>query len=623
MVAPYLRGLSNEGGTLYVFPSVSCDLTKTFVSNDYEFKFSHFACLNIPDIYSGQFSEDNSQKGLYLETFRSSGSSPVDWSSDGMGNALAENFQNYIMNFETAILNGEGDNDDYDNDILTTVSEKVFWNWMQKVGAIKFTETGTEEDYNTYDERTVQYIGNLDVTNTVEINGDVFEEIYIHIPSTVGASTSVYFRSGDATDNKNYLDKQYIIGGSDNNIIGRNDTQHPYDPQIGIKPFFDIDEGNIYTGDKGYTIDFRDTSYGDGISTMNSNSLEDFQFNAVLIYYDLYKKTNTPGVKSVATNLYGILFLNQVTDQTGGTASDNSIQGYIERLPKKKETVYGNGNSFALKLDLKIDTIPDSSYTNVKYDDPNSAYSMTLYEKAILQLQKCIDLFYTQKNEIAKLNQRVENLENIVMGIDTITSMKEDITRLYNLYQGNAVIDTSTIIGLIEDNTNKLNNILNGGKDLKLQYDTDVLQPGIGIGLTKTPNRVVINSEHSYYINEVMSGEEIISSDNPLKSNELKECSINLKPGENLAVIYISDTGDSKTNLIINIDSSEVGWRVGQSFKLCFRGDVLQFEDSVNNGLIINLENNNTLSITGGEFEGNDLIEIICVEEGKYIYLIK
>ena len=39
-----------------------------------------------------------------------------------MGFFLALLYKNYFMNFETAILYGEGDNDDYDNDIITNVS---------------------------------------------------------------------------------------------------------------------------------------------------------------------------------------------------------------------------------------------------------------------------------------------------------------------------------------------------------------------------------------------------------------------------------------------------------------------------------------------------------------------
>ena len=167
-VTPFLKRISNAGGTLYTFPSVSQDLTKTFVSNDYEFRFSHFACLNLPDIMSGKF-DDTMSKGLYLETLYNKTINPT---SDGIAKVITEEFQNYIMNFETAILNGMGDNDGYDNDIMTTVSEKVFFNWLQKVGGIKFD--GNIESYEDIHDRTVQYIGNIDVMNTVEINGDTF-----------------------------------------------------------------------------------------------------------------------------------------------------------------------------------------------------------------------------------------------------------------------------------------------------------------------------------------------------------------------------------------------------------------------------------------------------------------
>ena len=64
------------------------------------------------------------------------------------------------------------------------------------------------------------------------------------------------------------------------------------------------------------------------------------------------------------------------------------------------------------------------------------------------------------------------------MGIDSVNAIKEDINRLYDLCDGNAIIDTSTILGLIDKNTKRLDTIMNGGKDLKLQFDTDVLQPG-------------------------------------------------------------------------------------------------------------------------------------------------
>ena len=643
MVTPYLKPFNTQGGTLYVFPSVSKDLTRTFVSNDYEFKFSHFACLNIPDIYTGVFSEDSdgdtfNENRFYIESLilNNNDYDKTIWSSDGIGKTIAENLQNYVMNFETAILNGEGDNDDYDNDILTNVSEKVFFNWLQKVGAIKFTESGSLEAYNTLADRTVQYIGNLDVMNTVDINGDSFEELYIHIPSTAGASTSVYFRTGETTDNKNYLNKNYTVSNGTKGseyIIGRGSEDEYEDGLsrngLSIKAIYDLDQGsNIYTGDIGHTIDFRDSSYagGDGISTMNGNSLNDFEFNAVLIYYDILQKTSTKNVKRTATNLYGILFLDQPTP-----CSEPDRKGFFQRYPKKKETVYGNGNSYALKLDLKIDTVGDSNTNYIEVPDENyqkdKVTSFILYNKAIEQLQKCIDFFYTQKNEIVKLTERVSALENLVTGIDSISSLKSDINRLYNLYDGNAVVDTSALLGLIDANAKKLDNIMNGGKDLKLQYDTDVIQPGVGIGITKTPNKVTISSEQRYSMNVVTDGNDNeISENNPIYTkSSSKICNIKLRPGENFAVIYMYDDGVSESSMYINIDDSNYNWEIGQTIKLLFvcKNGALNFENSMDMGVIIKPNSVTTLSISGYDFEGNDFVEIVCIGENKFIYLIK
>lgn len=652
MVTPYLKPFNVEGGTLYVFPSVSKDLTRTFVSSDYEFKFSHFACLNIPDIYSGVFSENSDlPRGLYIDTLM--GKHTINsWGSKDMCQAITENLQNYVMNFETAILNGEGDNDDYDNTILTSVSEKIFWNWMRKVGAIRFNESDTAEKYSSYDERVVQYIGNIDVMNTVEIGGDTFEELYIHIPSSVGASTNVYFRTGAMTDNKNYLNKNYPIANKNNGsqtgnpeiIIGRkpgdSNPYHKYGDEevtISINSFVDIDTGgNIYTGDVGHTIDFRDSSYdgGAGISNMNAKSLEDFQFNAVLIYYDILEKTSDPNVKRTATNLYGILFLDNVTDNPSGVVSDNTPQGHIQKYPKKKETVYGNGNSYGLKIDLKIDTIGDSNTNYIEVPDKNyqkdKVVSFMLYNSALEQLQKCIDLFYTQKNDIVKLRDRVSTLENVTMNIDSIAIIKKDIERLYGMCEGNELVDTATILGLIDANSRKLENIMNGGKDLKLQFDTDVLQPGVGIGLQKSLNKVVINSEQRYSINTVIDGaltdDTEVSPNHQINTTDgLKICNIKLRAGENFAVIYINDNGRSTTNFNINIDDSEYNWEVGQSLKIYFKYEIgaLEFEDTIGNGIVIKPNRESTISISGAEFEGNNLIEIICIAENTFIHLIK
>lgn len=665
MVTPYLKNLNSQGGTLYVFPSVSQDLTRTTVSSDYEFKFSHFACLNIPDIFSGtahdeagsdpiSIADDNLEKGMYLEgAFPGSYPAPgktLKWDAEGMGRMIAEHLQNYVMNFETAILNGEGDNDDYDNDILTTVSEKVFWNWMQKIGAIKFTDDNKMESYSSFKERTVQYLGNIDAINTVEINGDSFEELYLHIPSSVGASTYVYFREGKYTDNKNYLNKRYVIGSKNGKetIIGRSGSdsdpdENPFDITMSINAIFDDDiNGNVYTGDVGHTIDFRDSSYkgGDGIMAMNEESTDNFEFNAILIYYDFLKKTDDPNIKEMSTNLYGILFLDNVTDlkvETNGTNNTTKVdkQGYIQRYPKIKETILGNGNSFAMKVDIKIDTVPDSTQTVVKYDDPNDVVSMSMFQSAIVQMQNCIDMFYTQEQDIVDIKKRMNDLESLLSGVETINSLSGRVDRLNDLYVDYYSVDNSTVLGLIEVLSNKLNSIMAGKKNIQLQYDTDVLQAGTGVTLDKSLNKVVINSDQKYSINTVYQDKslenELNTFDFTAESNTI-DCYIPLLDGENFAVIYLntyeeSDNGTDDGDIVIHIDDTTNEWSVGQSFKIHFvTADPdfkLVFKESDSFEIKIG---DKSISIDGKEMIGKNLIEVIRISntgDNQYIYLIK
>ena len=125
MITPILDKLRTQGGTLYTFSSASKDLTRVFTSNDYSFKFSHFACLNLPNIKcnppqdSDMFDSDGSDsdttpdfkehmKGIYLDALNNNDIDLVtsDTSAEAMNQALALHFQNYILNFETALLNG-------------------------------------------------------------------------------------------------------------------------------------------------------------------------------------------------------------------------------------------------------------------------------------------------------------------------------------------------------------------------------------------------------------------------------------------------------------------------------------------------------------------------------------
>jgi hypothetical protein len=455
MITPILKDPKAHGGTLYTFPSASRDLTRAFSNSEYEFAFSHFACLNLPDFKSGTF-KDNDPKGIYLDMLQQN--DIKDIKDIDINTRLKWHIQSYVMNYEVAILNGL-DAGKYDNEVLRNPSERIFFNWLQKVGAIKFNGTsetlvgygddvdisyeslGSEAELEYKDKtksyrienklytwkggqwrsrilvsKTVQYIGTIDMINNVNIDYDSFNEIYLNIPAGVGGTTDVNFTSKQDDIYYKSNEKIYIEfddGNRDNPdyIIGR----HSDASDITLKAIYDSPTESYYKNDNGYGINFAKE-----YKKMNFDSNEDFEFNCVLIYYTIKKGDIKP-----VRNLYGVLFLEEIGDINN---SDIKRCGYIQRYPKFKK-----GNSWGLKLDLKIDAQPDSQLElrDNTYVDPNeSGAGMQMFTEALMQLNDCVKLFYEVKKENTDIEERLYTLENMVSGIDTVYDLRDEVSVL-------------------------------------------------------------------------------------------------------------------------------------------------------------------------------------------------
>ena len=490
MITPILKDPKAHGGTLYTFPSASRDLTRAFTNSEYEFAFSHFACLNLPDFRYGEF-EDGDLKGVYLDSLYPNvpgvlGPNTIDNAGD-INTALKWHMQSYIMNYEVAILNGFSlDAGKYDNEILRTPSERIFFNWLQKVGAIKFngiseTIEGYGNEVDLYDEvdyddsltdesqlpsapvkgteiyrignklykwkggewksrilvsKTVQYIGTIDMINNVNIDYDSFNEIYLNIPAGVGASDVKFdfdlfdsnYESGEFidVDKDDYCENPLYVIGRDPIELNMSDDKTIYAIYDKASEALESDElDHSYKIDNAYCINFNDNIYSGGsIEEMNLNSEEDFEFNCVLIYYRIRR-----GNGEWYTNLYGVLFLEEVvtSDYNVNLNEDDERAGYIQRYPKFKK-----GNSWGLKLDLKIDAQPDSQLMlrDKEYTDPNDAIAMQLFTDALVQLNDCTNLFYEVKKENTDIEERLYKLENMVSGVDTVYNLRDEVSVL-------------------------------------------------------------------------------------------------------------------------------------------------------------------------------------------------
>lgn len=643
MVTPLLSAPRQQGGTLYTFPSAQRDLARVFANDSYTFKFSRFACLDFPDIKPINYLGNEKFVDL-INSFPD-----VHYTGQSMNTLLAEHFQNYMMNFETAIINGEGDDDGYDNSVLRTPSERIFFNWLQKIGGIEFEYANREtnlyyekcgnlsyepintEKHSEYvSKRTIKYLGTIDIINSVEINGDAYNEVYLHIPSTVGASYEVRFRT---INDANYNGGNYTL--NDEHIIGWDNSKGettPYD--LSYQAIYDFDQpdeegnsdnlSNTYTSDIGYTIDFRDSfyvndtvGYGD-IMTMNELSPDNFEFNCVLIYYDF--TDNTTG--ETATNLYGVLFLEEVLSE--GTGSN--IRNHIQCYPKHKTTNLSNGNSFALKVDIKIDANPTSNM-EAAYENNNQELLDTLqeYMDDMVKLQKTIDIFNRQQSEISSLENRVHELETLLYGIDSVSSVTDRVSLLETRLNGSGLADQEALTELISEVNQKVDNFLNSQDNTSL-----ILPEGYGIKVKKsTDGEITIDSTLSSYslsnfrrLNNVEGGVQIdeneeITSASPylIHRQDLNEelmVYTDLEEGPNLGILYVS--GEVCTNnLNIYIDDRDMKWKEGQTFKLKIK-DHIEFDGNylyIHTGLEDGVWNQHIV-IPGDEISTSPTIEIIC-----------
>ena len=201
-VTPFIRPIQLQGGTFYSFSSASEDLGFTFNNDGKQIKFSNYVLLNIPKISRPLNGPGNYENYIQLDAIPGAFEYVTNGKTQNM--MFAESFQNYVLNLETVLTAYPS----YDPNKLQTISERVFFKWLKEIGALRFrnatssetsssTQLFTEENSSSIYNRVIQYIGEIDVVNSVKSSADSFSEIYVHIPTSVGATPLVLFGSID------------------------------------------------------------------------------------------------------------------------------------------------------------------------------------------------------------------------------------------------------------------------------------------------------------------------------------------------------------------------------------------------------------------------------------------
>jgi hypothetical protein len=652
---PFIRPLQVQGGTFYSFSSSAEDLSFTFNNSVNKFKFSKFALLNIPPLNNG----DPLGNSLKLNA---PDSAFLDFATDARqiitGNAnidFSQSFQSYCLNLESTILSST----DYNSDIKQTVAEKVFFKWLKEIGGIRYQPANSTQvtsllnqnqvpvnvnglptsnqlrwvegdpiggtgsygltgaNYN----RVVQYIGNLDIVNSVKNNNNTYSEVYVYVPTKDGNTPTVLFKNNlDVNYLQDYqwtnnpedpLNDEYLQGRAydelnpsgltnlaifDDDVLGAptvtftdtddgatgagnwytpRDTADTYftdtifyDPtsQILTKTFNSVSQTYVRTKLDSVGIDFDPDSYEQIVSDSSISTIEefnstaaseDFNFNCVLIYYDVYDPA-TP-VDS-ATNLYGVLFLDDVQDSGANIYSIPTLKKYKPNIVTKL-----NGNSYGFKINLKFDVDIDQTGVEQAIND-YSPFSLSMFMDSMNVLQDATSTINNTASTYVGLEQRVSNLESLSLTSDSVFNIDKRISDLEASLAANQAIfnNTQAIMGLINQNYELVRALINNETSIEVSYNLNLIKQGPGIVVDRSiPNQLIISNDNQDYNIGVDGGVVTLST----TSNNV----ISLRPYGNYTKHVNNGTPITLTSdLTIRLNDTDQKWRRGQVYRFSF-----------------------------------------------------
>lgn len=144
---PLYKRMKSNGTSFYSFPGASEDMSASNNNPNINMYFSKYVLLNLPKQNLNSTITNNREKYFDFEnTFNRSGNSnlPNDFKDQ-----LIDSLRNYVANFEVTMKESRLNNTDYyyNNNVLSTPTEKIFWKWCKKLNLIEFEVANSGDEY--------------------------------------------------------------------------------------------------------------------------------------------------------------------------------------------------------------------------------------------------------------------------------------------------------------------------------------------------------------------------------------------------------------------------------------------------------------------------------------------
>ena len=410
---------------------------------------------------------------------------------------IAQSFMSYALNMEAVVRNNNSIHS-YDFTRNLTVSERVFWKWLKESGAINWQKANDKEGYyievinNDYN-KVVKSFGLIDAVAQRSSDYGMYNEIYVNIPTSFGGIDNIYFKQ---VEDDNYsFDKKYETNSVDYLEQHNSESSSTNQTTLHNKPYFDYStkilnnnthtinnvsgywfgdittttsrEFGCYITDKKITndenlfdtieINTEDASYVITRSKLDCMSLEldlnkleantydelnigtddnpsvnSYTFNTILVYYSIYDSNDN----ILATNLYGVYFIDSPIQNDDTTSNLNFINFEIPRLTKKKSTTEGFGTSYSFRFNIRTSSLFDGE-DDIIYDNASSENSLVNdFNDVVANLNRTINLLnkntkhtFIIQEKYNELNQKYENIYNNLI---KLTERVNELEKIHN-----------------------------------------------------------------------------------------------------------------------------------------------------------------------------------------------
>lgn len=457
--------------TFYTFPSAMEDIGLNINERNNKVSLSHYVVLNIPKIQlsiaSGSMDEMNSNLIRMWKVADSTAIGGLSTDTVDINSWFPAALQNYAMNFETNLRNQSS----YDFSSSKSVTERVFWKMMQKVGALHLKEF--KKDNLTYyceaDSDVTNHIikgfGYITASSQSSKAHTIDTETYIMIPSSYG---QMQYIMKEVEDNNYVIGKSYTSTnpeGTRNHLeghVGGNEYQEGFrqafydnylDAQYDVVKQHITDDVAYNAGDyindalemdfdindlKTVIADGKNITYDDLAILPQYRKAAQYDFNAILVYYTISDSVGN----NIATNLYGIIVLDSAQSEDGKTII-SEIGKYIapytpmtiKSYTKTSSSGAQFGSSYSIRLDIQTASIYDN--TNNIITDISTAESSTLtdFNEVVSNLNDCVKIMRSNAVAVSNMNLVVQSTKQLVA--DTSASVKSLGQTVNDILHGN------------------------------------------------------------------------------------------------------------------------------------------------------------------------------------------